>query len=266
MSGPAAAQGMEGAKEREHGTMGQGMMKGSMECEHGKMGKGMMQDGMGPGMGRGTGALFGTRVTPVMNLSVEDVRGYLAMQVERLNNKRLKVGEVKADGATITADVVWTTRLCNASRSTGAPARSSTRTDRERDQPPVSRRSYRRRQTMRVSNPSLAATVAAVALVPTWASAQGPSAPERYAYGPHMMEWGGGWYGMIFGPLFMILVLAVVIAVAVLLVRWVGGPWHGTASQQGTPGRTPLDILKERFARGEIDKEEFEERRRMLGD
>jgi putative membrane protein len=32
------------------------------------------------------------------------------------------------------------------------------------------------------------------------------------------------------------------------------------------PGRTPIDILKERFARGEIDKDEFEERRRVLGD
>jgi putative membrane protein len=71
---------------------------------------------------------------------------------------------------------------------------------------------------------------------------------------------------MIFGPLFMILVLAVVIAVAVLLVRWLSGPWQATAPHQLPSSRTPLDILKERFARGEIDKEEFEERRRVLGD
>ncbi len=32
------------------------------------------------------------------------------------------------------------------------------------------------------------------------------------------------------------------------------------------PPRTPLDILKERFAQGEIDKEEYEERRRVLGE
>ncbi len=117
----------------------------------------------------------------------------------------------------------------------------------------------------RIPNSMVAAAGAAVALVPTWVWAQGPSEPERYGYGPHMMWWGGGWYGMIFGPLFMILVLAAVIAVAVLLVRWLGGPWQG-AGPQVPPGRTPLDILKERFARGDIDKAEFEERRRVLGE
>jgi putative membrane protein len=70
---------------------------------------------------------------------------------------------------------------------------------------------------------------------------------------------------MVLGPLFMILVLALVIAVAILLVRWLAGPSQGTL-QLGPPARTPLDILRERFARGEIDKDEFEERRRVLGD
>jgi putative membrane protein len=71
---------------------------------------------------------------------------------------------------------------------------------------------------------------------------------------------------MILGPLFMIFVLAVVIAIVVLLVRWLGGPWQAVAPRQTAPDRAPLDILKERFARGEIDKAEFEERRRVLGD
>jgi putative membrane protein len=118
----------------------------------------------------------------------------------------------------------------------------------------------------RISNAMIAAAGAALGLLPTGAWAQASSDPERYGYGPHMMWWGGGWYGMIFGPLFMILMLALVIAVVVLLVRWLGGPWHAAPSRQLPPERTPLDILKERFARGDIDKAEFEERRRVLGE
>ena len=71
-------------------------------------------------------------------------------------------------------------------------------------------------------------TGSALALFSSAAWAQTPSDADRYAYGPHMMWWGGGGYAMILGPLFMILVLAVLIAAVALLVRWVGGPWQGT--------------------------------------
>jgi hypothetical protein len=91
------------------GGMGPGMTQGGMGpgMMQGGMGPGMMQGGMGPDMTQGgMGALFGSRVTPTMNLSAEDVRGYLAVQLDRLNNKRLKVGDIKADDGTITADIV----------------------------------------------------------------------------------------------------------------------------------------------------------------
>ena len=105
----------------------------------------------------------------------------------------------------------------------------------------------------------LAVAASTIAPVPVLAA-------ETAAWG-HPMMWGGAWYGMMFGPLFMILVLAVVIAVAVLIVRSLGGPWHGAVPPHyPPPHRTPLDILKERFARGEIDKDEIEDRRRVLAE
>lgn len=112
-----------------------------------------------------------------------------------------------------------------------------------------------------LSIPVMAAAGVFLMAAPAWVWAQAPADTDRYGYGHHMM-WG---VGMIFGPLLVILVLALVIALVVLLVRWLAGPVHSAAPHQ-VPGRTPLDILKERFARGEIDKEEFEERRRVLGD
>lgn len=83
------------------------------------------------------------------------------------------------------------------------------------------------------------------------------------AYGPHM--WSGGWHGWFFGPIIMIVFIAVAVVVIVLLVRWLGAPGHAGALHS-PPGKTSLDILKERFAKGEINKEEFEERRRVLGE
>ena len=106
----------------------------------------------------------------------------------------------------------------------------------------------------------LAASLLLVLAAPLHALAQQGSG----YYGRHMM-WDDEGYGMFFGPLFMIVIIAAAVAAVVLLVRWLGGAGHG-AMTQAPPGRTPLDILKERFARGEIHKEEFEERRKLLGD
>ncbi len=80
---------------RTRGRMGYGMMQGSVDCAR-----------TGGRMGFGKRTLFGSRVVPTMNLSVDDVRNYLSLRLDRLNNKRLKLGEVKADDRTITADVV----------------------------------------------------------------------------------------------------------------------------------------------------------------
>lgn len=101
----------------------------------------------------------------------------------------------------------------------------------------------------------ISAAGAAAVLAPAWAQGQ-------YESGPPVMWWAGGWFGVILGPLIMIVVLVLVIAAVVLVLPRVGGSGHDGAP----PACKAFEILKERFARGEIDKEEFEERRRLLGD
>jgi putative membrane protein len=74
--------------------------------------------------------------------------------------------------------------------------------------------------------------------------------------------WDGSsapWYGMIFGPLMMIGFIVVTVLIIALVLRAVGLGW-----QSSTPGNTPLDTLKHRFARGEIDRAEYEERKQLL--
>ncbi|UCF31517.1 MAG: SHOCT domain-containing protein [bacterium] len=79
------------------------------------------------------------------------------------------------------------------------------------------------------------------------------------------MGWGGqghGWWGMgWFGGIGMLLFWVVIVVLIVLVVRSMTG--GGVSSSQ--PGaRDPMDILKERYARGEISTEEFEERKGVL--
>jgi putative membrane protein len=96
-----------------------------------------------------------------------------------------------------------------------------------------------------------------VSLLPSTVLAQ----QQGTGYVPHMMN--GGWHGWFLGPIMMIVFISVAVVVVVLLLRWLGVLSHGSPHHQ-PPTKTPLDILKERLARGEIDKEEFEERRRII--
>lgn len=70
-------------------------------------------------------------------------------------------------------------------------------------------------------------------------------------YGGHMFGWG------IFGWLMMVLVWAV----PIILIVWV---LRGGFGSRNDTGKSALDILKERYAKGEINKEEFESKKRDI--
>ena len=74
--------------------------------------------------------------------------------------------------------------------------------------------------------------------------------------------WDGGGFGL-FGMVFMLLFWVLIIAGIVLVVKWLAeqGRSRGTS---GSGGESALDILKKRYARGEIGKEEFEAKKRDL--
>lgn len=74
-----------------------------------------------------------------------------------------------------------------------------------------------------------------------------------------MMGWGYGWGGV--GAVLMVIFWAVVIVAVVALIRWLWGA--GGRSKTGSE-EAPFEILKRRYARGEINKEEFEQKKRDL--
>jgi putative membrane protein len=74
-----------------------------------------------------------------------------------------------------------------------------------------------------------------------------------------MSGWGLG-YGL-FGWLVMLLFWVLIIAGVVILVRWF---MDQGKLKRPTTEETPLDILKKRYARGEIDKEQFETMKQEL--
>lgn len=75
--------------------------------------------------------------------------------------------------------------------------------------------------------------------------------------------WGWGWGPMLIGMTLMLLFWVAVIFVVVYAIRAFGRDGHTRSGSDAAEDRA-LATLRERYARGEIDHAEYEERRRIL--
>jgi putative membrane protein len=81
-----------------------------------------------------------------------------------------------------------------------------------------------------------------------------------WGMGPGMIGgYGMGW----FGGILMIVFWVLIIVGLVFLIKWLIQS-AGREKTSGSGGNRSLEILKERYARGEIDKEEFDSKKRDL--
>lgn len=77
-----------------------------------------------------------------------------------------------------------------------------------------------------------------------------------------MMGWyhdGAGWGGWLVMTIAMIAFWALVVVAVVVLFRG-----SKSSGQEASPRQDPMDILDQRFARGEIDEDEYHARSAVL--
>jgi len=130
-------------------------------------------------------------------------------------------------------------------------------------------------------NLSVSYALRARVLAPLSALAQQtPSPPEApYYYGPGPWRMWGGWgdgYGWSFGwlfPFFMMLCVFFACAASIYFLfargpyrhHWgMPGQMMGGRWSYGDPSQSALQILNERFARGETQKDEYEEKKAAI--
>ena len=102
----------------------------------------------------------------------------------------------------------------------------------------------------------VATGAAVLAAAPAWAQ----PVTQGWAGHPYYMMGGGHMFG---GGLFSLLVMVALVALVVVIVR--RGAHIRMAHGGGSASRA-LDILQERFARGEVSVEEYQERKKHLTD
>jgi putative membrane protein len=100
------------------------------------------------------------------------------------------------------------------------------------------------------------AVIAALSVFPAPALAQYQNGWQRMP----MHHWGIGWLWMLMGVIFWILIILALVYLIKYLVQ--AARRDQDTTKQGS--HTPLEILKERYARGEIDREEFQSRKKDL--
>lgn len=121
---------------------------------------------------------------------------------------------------------------------------------------------FKKKKHSNLSRSFFTVSSVSVFLVPLTAWAQQSTGNSLDSCGTHMMGWGSGWTGAFIAFVFLFMIIALVVTSTLVFGRWNARD----TSPHAPPGRQPLAILEERFARGEIDKEEFEEKRRIIGD
>jgi len=76
--------------------------------------------------------------------------------------------------------------------------------------------------------------------------------------------WGDSWNNFSwFGGIMMIVFVVLTILIIVWLVQYLGGS-ASSSSRNHVQEKTALEILHERYAKGEIKKDEFEEKKKDL--
>lgn len=77
----------------------------------------------------------------------------------------------------------------------------------------------------------------------------------------HMMDFsqnGGGWF-LVFGIIRLVIIVAVIVFIVKLLIKNSHGGSHSAGNQNSA-----IEILKERYAKGEIDEEEYKNKLNKL--